>query len=334
MRNSFKTYSVIEASVIEKITKNKKVTRQELIKDIKVSESSIDIIINKLLSNNVIKLCDDSTYQYVQPLTDDIIILDGQLLLPVAVIDEGDTVIISRGSKWYRFRKEEFDIRRIIWNVDMVDNNGNSNNQTLVDLLKSTITKEPKKSTITQSAEYLNLVNKIIPYNKDIGIHMLKIGDELTECNIIFKINMSDGIIEYDFKGFSSHNTLSTIEIMSEINKSTDERNYQNIHIDREIDIRDIIFKGNAIPIGFCDSKSNLLPTKTLSGSFLKILKIKEIKNKLVVEFGMLSNLGILTITNEESYDSISEGIESILNITKPFVDLLLRKNDFHIDVE
>lgn len=331
--NNFKSISTIEASVLEHITKNGKVSRKQLIEDLKISDTSVDIVVNKLINTNVIKEDENSVLQYIVPLKDDVVILDGQLLLPVAVIDEGETKIISRGGKWYRFPKD-FDIRRIIWNVDMVENNGNEKNSSLVDLLKSTIVKT-RKSSIVQLEEYLNLVNKIVPYNEDIGLHLLKIGSDETDIHIIFKIKLRtpDGI-EGTYKGFSARSVISTVELIGEINKDPDDRNYDNIRVDHQIDLNDTLFLNNEFPIAFYkDMKATVKEEgQRISGTVLKVAKITKIKNSLELNIITRNAFGDNKVIQTLTYDSISEGIEYILNESKPLIDLLFRKNDFILE--
>jgi len=333
--NKFRSISVIEANVLDKITREKKITRQSLVDDLKLADSSADIILNKLLSTNVIKMVSNDTYEYIEPLNDDVVILEGQLLLPVSVINEGATKIVSRGSKWYRFDKD-FDIRRIIWNVDMIENAGNEKNQTLVDLLKSSIVKE-KRTVNVHLEEYDYLKNKIIPFNHDIGLHMVRIGADVTDINILFKIYLEvpNTDIGGCFKGFGARSEVSTIEIISELNKESGDRNYENIRIDRQIDINDILFTGNEIPVGFYkDAKCKEKETKvSITGEYLKIIKITKIKKSFDFDIISVDPYNVRKVLGNYSYESISEGIEAMLELCKPFIDLLYRKNDFVLDI-
>jgi hypothetical protein len=61
--------------------------------------------------------------------------------LPVTIIKTKTKTLVSRGA-WYEFPLD-FDVRRIIWNVQLPNNN----RSTLVDLIQNSILKE-KKSKI------------------------------------------------------------------------------------------------------------------------------------------------------------------------------------------
>ena len=120
MENLYKIYnnvSLAESMVTNVISKKGKATKEQILAEVKISENAFDSIINKLLSSNVIKISGDA-YEYTTPLKGDVVVLDGDLLLPVSVINEGKTKIVSRGDKWYRF-SADFDLRRIVWNVSL-----------------------------------------------------------------------------------------------------------------------------------------------------------------------------------------------------------------------
>lgn len=335
MEKSFKTMSVIEASMIELLTKNKTVSRDKILSELKISETSVDVILNKLMSTNTIKILESGDYQYVQPLEDDIVILEGQLLLPVAIIDEGETICISRGNKWYRFQKP-FDIRRVVWNVDIVENAGNEKNQSLVDLLKTSIIKE-RRSSVVQLEEYMDLVNKMIPYNEDLGLHMTKIGEEVTEINIVYKIVLiDDQSVSITFKNFASRSSVSTIEVINELNKDVEEREYSNIKVDRQVELSDIIFPGNCIPIGFCEDLkgTKMIPIRSIRGKILKFVRLNKTKKNFSFDVCTIDNYGDTKTVDSYTYESISEGIDTLIGMCKPFVDVLFRKNDFSLDIE
>lgn len=332
MENLYKIYnnvSLAESMVTGLISKKGKVTKDAILEEIKISENACDSILGKLLSTNVIKICDDGEhYEYTTPLKGDIVVLDGDLMLPVSVINEDKTKIVSRGDKWYRF-SSDFDLRRIVWNINL-KNMGNSNNKTLVDLLTTQVVTE-KSRGIKHISDYDHLVNKIVPYNKTIGILLNKIGEYLCDVSIIHKIVLSDGAVEQEIRKFRTHSEISTQELMLELNKELEDRDYENIRLEHCINIEDIILSGNEIPISYAKDKYGTeADTRT---DKLKYVRIKKMTKEFVYDICVREMSGTVTTIDTMVYDSVSEGIESVIEMCSKFLEKLFRVNDFILDI-
>lgn len=330
MENLYKIYnnvSLAESMVTNVISKKGKATKEQILAEVKISENAFDSIINKLLSSNVIKISGDA-YEYTTPLKGDVVVLDGDLLLPVSVINEGKTKIVSRGDKWYRF-SADFDLRRIVWNVSL-KNLGNAGNRTLVDLLTTQVVAE-KSRGIKHLSEYDHLVNKIVPYSDEIGLLINKVGEYFVDISIIHKIKIGDGDISQVIRTFRTHSEISTQELLLELNKETEDRNFENIQLEHCINIEDIIITGNEIPVSYVKDKygteSQYMTDK------LKYLKIKKMSKEIAFDICVRELGGTTTVIDSFTYESISEGIEQIISLCKPFVDKLFRVNDFVLDI-
>lgn len=150
-----KSFSSLEATFLSKFNNGFK-TFEALKENVPFNEKTLTNIIETLIAKNVIKFNPKTNeYFYDTPVNGEIVILDGNIMLPVTIIRTKTKTLVSRGA-WYEFELD-FDVRRIIWNVQLPNNNSS----TLVDLIQSSILKE-KKSKIIQLPEYANLVNKLI----------------------------------------------------------------------------------------------------------------------------------------------------------------------------
>ena len=104
-------------NTIEKLTEETSLSESVLVSTLADMEARGFIVVKK------------GVYTYSEPLADKIIVLEGNLLLPLAIIrwaPEGDKpgyTLINRG-EMYKF-PYDFDVRRIVWNVKL-DNKTNS----------------------------------------------------------------------------------------------------------------------------------------------------------------------------------------------------------------
>jgi hypothetical protein len=326
MENKFKNYSYFEAEILSRIT-NGKNTKTEILESSKISEKVFDGIVQKLIATSIIKeekTLSDVTYTYQKPIENDIVILEGDMLLPVHVIYKEDCTYVTRGS-WYKLEKD-FDIRRIVWNCK-IQNIGNDKNSSLVDLLISTVVKS-EKNNIVHLTEYDYLLNKAIPYSEDVSLQIIKVGEDTTEIFIVFKVDIANiqGDLKTTHKGFKFKSTISTTELLEQLNLDSENRNYQNIKVNRLLDVKDMIFTGNEIPRSFEGNKP------LIQGEVLNYIKITKMKNCIQFELRHKSLFGENRLENEEYYDSISEGIEAIMGYCNPFISKILTRNDFTLE--
>lgn len=327
MQTKFTSYSRLESDILSHIS-NGENTLSKLLEITKLSETTLDKIIRKLSSTGILNIthtASDTTYTYQKPLESSVVILEGELLLPVHVIYKEDCTYVTRG-QWYKL-EPNFDIRRIVWNCN-IQNIGNDKNTSLVDLLLSSAVKT-EKNNIEHKTEYDYLINKSIPYTDEVSLQILKVGEEATEIYIVFKVDISDsnGDLKVSHKCFKFKSTISTAEMLHELNKNPDDRNYQDIVVNRLLDVKDMIFSGNEIPRCFEGSKP------LIQGSTLNFIKITKIKNSIRFELRHKTLLGDNKLDNEEYYDSISEGIETIMEYCQLFISKLLTRNDFTLEI-
>jgi len=315
----YQTYNRQEISIMRVLSENVPVTKDEIIEKTKISETAFDVTISRMISSGDVTL-NDSKYSYTNKLDGNIIVLDGNLLLPVITVTKNDKLYVTRGT-WYEF-PIDFDVRRIIWN-DVLNINLNGDNASLVDLLVNQSIKE-KKIFTQQLPEYEYLKNKIIPYSDKIGLHIMKVGEETTEIRILFKTVLTDGSMTSEHKGFGVKSVISTIEMLEELEKDTSERNYENIKLNRIVEIRDIMYVKNEIPLYF-DNKNK---------SVLVYAKLNTVKSGFSYEIRRRDMIGNNVKIDNYYYESVSEGIESLWDEAKDFVNKLFKDSDFNIDLD
>lgn len=285
-----------------------------------VINKSLDFLVNKGLITVEIDTKDNnkSIYKYTEPLKDNIIILEGDLLLPVTIITKDDGRIFVTRGKWYEFPKG-FDTRRIVWNCAL-NNNGNEKNRTLVDMLTSAGLSQ-KKSTIVQLPEYESFINKTIKYNDDITLLIHKVGEELTEISVIFNILVgpkTEDLTVYH-SGFKIKSEIATDELVNEVFKDAKERDFTNIKLRKIYELSDLIYVGNQIPVAYVDGN-------------LRYINIITCRRKLQYAFLELKEDGSIIHHESELFDVISEGIEAIMELCEKFVNNLFNKNGFLLD--
>jgi hypothetical protein len=317
----YQTYNKTEIKIMGVLSNcNIPVTKERIINETQISETAFETTIHKMMSSGIVTKNDSGEYQYSKELDGDVIILDGSLLLPVVTITKNDKLYVTRGV-WYEF-PIDFDIRRIVWN-EVVDINVNGDNMSLVEMLMSQSIKE-KKTSIRQLPEYEYLKNKIIPYSDTIGLHIIRVGEESTEVRILFKTPLTDGSISAEHKGFGAKSVISTHEMLHQLDLDVDQRTYENIQLNRVIEIRDIIYSGNEIPLRYEGNDKKAL----------FYVKLTSCKNGLSYEIRRKDIMGNNVKIDTQYCDSLSEGIEELWEDTSNMINKLLKRNDFNIELE
>lgn len=313
-------YSRLESEIIELLNKgfNK---RDKIIDNFSGSDKSFDISVTNLINRNIVSYDKkNDKYGFVDKTGGNLVILDGDLLLPVTVIKTNGKTYINRGL-WYEV-PNNFDIRRIVWNVN-IPNNGDktSENNTLVELLKTSVLKE-RKSKIEQLPEYENLRNKIVPYSENIGLYIHTVGENVTDVSIIFKIKLllsSDISIQH--RGFTVRTEISTQELIEELSKPVAERNYNNIKLNKVFAFSDFVHSGNEIPI-------------SLSNGVLEYVKITGIRKNVELTYMKLDHIGNNIKTDVKVFEDNNEGINVLFDIYNGFATKYLNKLGFLIENE
>lgn len=269
-------FTAIESQILSSINSGNK-TFDKLKEDINLSEETIQMTIESLIAKNILVFNTKSKqYQYSSPIDDkDMVILEGNILLPTTIIKvpEKGIMYVTRG-EWYQF-PIDFDVRRIIWNIKFVG----KNNSTLVELVKSAINKE-KKTTIKHNPDYDMLKNKIIPYNDKIGLLLHSIGNDISDVSIVFKIKVgdtSDLSLCALHKGFTVRTEIATFEMLNELQKPLDQRDYEsNIKINKIFNLSDFIFNKQEIPLNY--SNQVLTYCQIFNSSKTKSIELKYFK--------------------------------------------------------
>jgi hypothetical protein len=311
------TFSSLEAIFLTKFNEGHK-TFESLKNNVPFNEKTLQNIIESMIAKNVIKFNTSSKeYSYDTPVNGEVVILEGNVMLPVTIIKTKTKTLVSRGA-WYEFPLD-FDVRRIIWNVQLPNNN----RSTLVDLIQNSILKE-KKSKIIQLPEYVSLCNKLIPYNDNIKLKINIVGEDLIDVNIIFVVKLKQNKNDDDyieFRLFTVKTEIRTSELIAELTKNPEDRNYQNIQLNKIYNFSDFIFSGNSIPYSF-------------DGSTLDYVTITSIRKKLELSHFSIDFNGKTTKNDVEEYTDPSEGIEKLRELFTDCAEKLLLNIDFLIEAD
>ncbi len=271
--------------------------------------------LNNLISTNVLKF-DTTTQKYsfaVEPKGDKII-LEGNLLLPVTIIRNENETIVARGY-WYSF-PPNFDVNRIIWNVALEP----KTKSTLVNLIELTEQKI-RKSKIQQLPEYEKLCNLIVPYNDKIKFEINTVGKDLTSITIIFihKINISgNDAIGIEYRGFKVKSEIKTDELIYELTKNVDERDYENIKINKIFNFSDFIFSKNEIPY-------------LINQKEIEFIRLNKVRGEFVIGYYSINQNGITKELNTEKYSQVNDGIDKIKEIFGMYANEYLETIDFTV---
>lgn len=311
-----KSFNSLESNFLSKFNEGHR-TFEALKQNVSFNEISLNNIIETMIANNVIKFdANKQEYVYDSPVNGDKVILDGNIMLPTTIIRKSDKLIISRGL-WYTF-EPDFDIRRIIWNVQMPNNS----KSTLVDLIKESVLKV-RKSKIEQLPEYKKLVDIIIPWSKNIKFKINTVGSENTDITLMFCDTLllekdSDDVLE--FRGFTTRTEINTNELISQLTKSVEDRQFSDIQINRIFNFSDFVFAGNEIPFSK-DQHS------------IEYAKITAIKGKFELTYFKLDNMGNSKKLSNDIFLDVSEGISKLRELFSAYAESLLSKNDFLVEV-
>ena len=310
-----KTFTSLESTFLSKF--NEGFRTFELLKDnVPFNEKTLNNIIETLISKNIIKFdLENKQYIYDSPVNGEIIIIDGNIMLPTTMIKTKEKLLISRGL-WYEFPLD-FDCRRIIWNVQLPHNS----KSTLVELIQQSVLKE-RKSKIIQLEEYQHLVDKLVPWSKNIKLKINTVGEDVTDVSIMFierlEFENSDDFVE--FREFSIRSEISTEQLINELRLTGEERDFQRILLNRIFNFSDFIFAGNGIPY-LNDSES------------INYVKITAIRGRFELTYFRFNNSGKTEKLNVEEYTDASEGLDKLKELFSGYAQNLLLTNNFLIEV-
>lgn len=311
------TFNSLEGEFLSKF--NEGYRTFEALKDIvPFNEKTLKNIIEKMVAKNIIIL-DTVTkeYKYDSPIKGDKVILSGNIMLPISIIRFPNKILVSRGA-WYSF-EPDFDVRRIIWNVQL----NSTKKSTLIDLLKESVLKE-RKSKIVQVEEYKQLVNKLIPWSDKISLKINAVGENNTDVSIIFKDRIYTDLTKkedyIEFKGFNVRSEIKTEELIHQLTVDKEQRNFSEININRIFNFSDFVFSGNEIPYS-SDEES------------ISYVKITGIKSKIELTYFMLDNIGQLNQLDKETYLDINEGLKKIRECFSSYAENLILQNDILVEL-
>jgi len=304
-------FTPLENQVLSLFNEGNK-TFDKLLETVSFSEKTLVNTLELLLSKNVLKFnVEKNIYEYDSPINEEMIVLDGNILLPTTIIRMPDKNImyVTRGS-WYKFPLD-FDIRRIIWNVKVQS----KTNSTLVDLIKTSILKE-RKSKIIQMTEYDSLRNKVVPYSNKIGLLLNTIGEDVTDVTIIFKIKLSEDDVSPEHRGFTIRTEIATQELLEQLKTPVAQRDYTKIKLNHIFNFSDFIFSKNEIPLN-------------LSNNELTYLKITGVKKQFEFTYYKLNFAGNVQKLDVETFDDSTEAIEKLRDLFNTLPTLILTENNF-----
>jgi len=310
-----KSFSSLEATFLSNLNLGHN-TFDKLKDNVPFNEKTLSNVIESMIAKNIIKFNPSSKeYCYSTPVSGEVVILDGNIMLPVSIIKTKTDMLITRGS-WYKFPLD-FDTRRIIWNVQLPNNN----KSTLVELIQNSILKE-KKSKILQLPEYQNLVGKLVPYSEGIKIKLNVIGEDLCDVTllIIKKLQFSDSEDYTEFRNFTVKSEIKTQQLINELTKSSEERNYKNIEINRIYNFSDFVFSNNSIPYLY-------------DGESINYVTLTSIRKKIELTYYRFDNTGKTTKIDSEEFFDASEGIEKIRELFNGYAETLLIENDLLVEI-
>lgn len=309
-------FSNLESQVLSLFNEGHK-TFETLSDAAPIAEKTLNSVLEGLMSKNILKINPKTNeYEYQSKINGDMIILDGNILLPTTIIRLKDKIYVSRG-EWYEF-PIDFDTRRIIWNVKLET----KTNSTLVDLIRTSVLKA-RKSRLVQLPEYENLRNKIVPYSKNLGLLLNTIGETVTDISIVFKIALvpgSDMTVEH--RGFFVRTEIDTEELLAQLRLPVAERNYETgIKLNRIYNFSDFLTSQNEIPVSL--SKNNELT----------YVKITGVRKAFEFTYMVMSNTGQTKKLDVEVFDDSNEAIEKLRDIFKGLPSLLMSENNFTVEL-
>ena len=321
MKTEQQQLNIFEANFLDVLNKGFK--RFEAIKEnINFDENILQNVINSLTTKNIIKYDNiKQEYDYDSPVEGEKIILTGNILLPVTIIKRKDKILVTRG-EWYEF-PIDFDFRRIIWNVQLP----NKSKSTLIDLIKESMLKE-RKSKLIQVNEYKDLVGKFVPYNNNLKIKLNIIGEELSDVTLIFMLKLKmneknnfdlneESFVE--FREFTVKSFIQTKDLINELTCNQEERNFENIKINKIFNFSDFIFLNNAFPIRF-------------DKNIIEFVKITGIKQKLQLTYYEFDNMGSIKKNNVEEFVEIENGINLLKELFNDLSQKILLQNDILVE--
>lgn len=286
-------FTSLESTFLTEFNKGSK-TFDALSSKVGYNENTLKNVIESLQSKHVINFnVTKNEYEYSTPVIGEKLILDGNIFLPTTIIKLPTKMLVTRGP-WYEFPLD-FDPRRIVWNVIIPA----ANNSTLVELIRDSILKD-KKSRIVQLPEYQQLVNKIIPYSKTLGLQINVVGAEITDITMLFKVPIkisADGEDFIEYKGFTVKSEIKTAELIDSLTGST--RDFSKITISKLFKFSDFIFSNNEIPFHIEDCK-------------ISYAKITGIRGKIEITYFDIDNTGNKRKVEVNEYIETSDGIEKL----------------------
>ena len=304
-------FSSLESHVLDTFNKGAK-TFEAVSEAVSINEKTLNTIIEGLISKNILKINSKTNeFEYQTKVDGEIVILDGNLLLPTTIIKLEKEILVCRG-EWYSFPLD-FDVRRIIWNVKL----DSKTNSTLVDLIRTSILKE-KKSKIVQLPEHQNLVNKIVPYSKKLGLLINCVGEFVTDVTIQFKIKINqDQDISVEHKGFNVRTEISTEELISQIKLPVNERNYpENIKLNKIYELNEFLSSKNEIPISLINNE-------------LTYVKITGVKKGYELTYYKMNSIGSSVKFDTETFEDNNEAIEKLRDFFRGLPNIILSENQF-----
>ena len=284
--------SANEANILSMINKGIN-TYDGLFEALNLSETVLQSELSQLTNNGMLAENKKGCYEWGRPVIGSLVTMEGDMFLPVNIVYMDDMIYLSRGESWYKVDLE-FDLRRIVWNsiIPYVEDGEEKYDTTLMDMLRNSVNKT-KKSRNKQLTEYENLRNKVVPYSEKLKLHLLTIGENQTDVEIvmIIPIKVSEDIV-VEFRKFGIKQAIATEDLLTALRRPQNMRDFKmDIVLDKMIDCRDLFYSGNCIPVKWTNGDN-----KT-SFEFAELSQVR--KDNIKVTYKEYTNDGEVYITDE-----------------------------------
>lgn len=307
--------STREANIVNCIAKGINRFNDIAIK-LNLNETVLEKELAILEAQNLIRQNQYGQYEWERPILDEFIVLDGEALMPPIFLYLEDRLVVSRGREWFTFPVTT-DKRRIMWNIDFADLGYKpENGEIKTDLISliSNSTVKTKSTKNKQLKEYENLVDKLVPYEIELKLHLKVIGENYTDIDIIpiltFEINEIGMLVEY--RKFKIRSKIDTNELVESLMAPQGLRNYKSIiSLDKIIKFDDILFNGNCIPTKYMYNDDNVIVG-------IEFIEVKLSKGEYYLTLKEFTSEGEFTISD--------------VNLTKELlIENLQNKKDFEL---
>jgi hypothetical protein len=150
---------------------------------------------------------------------------------------------------------------------------------------------------------------------------LMIIGEEVTEIKLHFKIPIiKEGDMVVEHRNFYIKTAIDSKQLINELKKSTTERDYRNIELNKIFNFSDFVFSNNEIPI------------RLNNNNVLEYCKLTNSKKSVIITYYTMDRFGTNRKQREEEYDTLHEAIVELKNIFEGFPQALLLDYGFNVE--